>query len=337
MDGIDVALVRSDGVARVITGASSFFPYTGQTQDRIKQALEDAKAIIVRNERPGILSEVEAEITALHGEAVKAFLNEQKLDTSEIDMIGFHGQTVLHRPDEALTIQLGGGDALAKATGIDVVYDMRANDMMYGGQGAPLIPVYHEAIASSLDKEGPVVFVNIGGISNITYVGEEIIAFDTGPGNVLIDQWVQMNAGVPYDDGGIIAAEGFVNNKFADQYLQNAFFEKPLPKSLDRNDFLPPAKGTIGLEDGARSLAYVTATAILKSADHLPETPKLWIISGGGRLNPHIMQDLAELAKETDAEVISSDALGLDGDAMEAQAWGYLAIPKLGGILQSAR
>ncbi len=329
MDGIDAALIHSDGEAKVETGANAFFPYDAKTKDLIKQSLEDAKVLTTREQRVGVMGEVEALITKLHVDAVQSFLSQINKKHSEIDVLGFHGQTVLHRPHEALTVQLGDGKLLAQAIGIDVVYDMRENDMVHGGQGAPLIPIYHQALSHGFKSETPVVFVNIGGISNITYVGEELIAFDTGPGNALIDQWVQANAGVPYDDGGSIAAKGSVDMSLADEYLANAYFAKPLPKSLDRNDFLPPQSGRIGLENGARTLAYVTAAAILKSVDHMPETPKLWVIAGGGRHNPHIMSDLKELAKKQDAQVFRSENFGRDGDAMEAEAWGYLAIRSL--------
>lgn len=333
MDGIDAALVRTDGKTMVERGSMGFYPYAANVQETLKQALLESISLTHRDERTDFLKEAEALITNLHVEAVKAFLAENKLAASDIDVLGFHGQTVLHRPDQALTIQLGDGHALAKATGIDVVYDMRAKDMEHGGQGAPLVPIYHQALAASLPdtlkEKLPVVFVNIGGISNITYIGKELIAFDTGPGNALIDQWVQSEAGIPYDQAGMIAAEGNVSDALVTKYLDSQYFDKPLPKSLDRNDFLPPKSGEINLEDGARSLAYISAAAIIKSIDHLPDPPKLWIICGGGRHNPHIMSDLQKLASETRSEVISAEVAGFDGDAMEAEAWGYLAVRSL--------
>lgn len=333
MDGIDAALVRTDGKTMVERGSMGFYPYAANVQETLKQALLESMSLTHRDERTDFLKEAEALITNLHVEAVKAFLAENKLAASDIDVLGFHGQTVLHRPDQALTIQLGDGHVLAKATGIDVVYDMRAKDMEHGGQGAPLVPIYHQALAASLPdtlkEKLPVVFVNIGGISNITYIGKELIAFDTGPGNALIDQWVQSEAGIPYDQAGMIAAEGNVSDALVTKYLDSQYFDKPLPKSLDRNDFLPPKSGEINLEDGARSLAYISAAAIIKSIDHLPDPPKLWIICGGGRHNPHIMSDLQKLASETRSEVISAEVAGFDGDAMEAEAWGYLAVRSL--------
>ena len=179
----------------------------------------------------------------------------------------------------------------------------------------------------------PMVFVNIGGISNITYVGEsgDPIAFDTGPGNALIDQWVAREGGVPFDADGAIASEGGVVRAVVERYLDNPFFAKSGPKSLDRGDFtLAEAEG-LELADGARTLAAVSAEAILKSVEHLPLAPKLWIVGGGGRKNPHIVEDLREGAKKAGAEVILAEDAGLRGDFIEAEAWAYLAVRSLKG------
>jgi len=336
MDGIDVALLRTDGESVVERGAMQFFPYSLQVQSLLGDALEDAKKIGSRTDRPGCLEQAEERITQLHVEAVRAFLTHQNLEAHEIDLLGFHGQTVLHRPDEALTVQLGNGPLLAKETGIDTIHDMRANDMVHKGQGAPLVPVYHQALAAALPAHykhlAPIAFVNIGGISNITCIGKELAAFDTGPGNALIDQWVQSQAGIPFDQGGMIAAEGTVQYSLVNTYLDNPYFEKPLPKSLDRNDFIPPAANEASVEDGARSLAYVSAAAILKSVEHLPQAPRLWIICGGGRHNPYIMKDLTALAKDQQMLVIAAEEVGLDGDAMEAECWAYLAVRSIKGL-----
>jgi len=336
LDGIDVALLRTDGEAAVERGPSMGRSYDAAFRRRLQGALETAKAIGERGERPGDLDEIERELTLRHAEAVRTFLAENDLRPDDIDVIGFHGQTVLHRPNQGLTVQLGDGDLLARETGIDVVYDMRANDMAHGGQGAPLIPAYHAALAAGLSRAGgeAVVFVNIGGISNITFVGSgsEIVAYDSGPGNTLIDQWVEAHAGIPYDQGGMIASEGRVDAGLAERYLGHAFFTDKVRRSLDRNDFRPPEGVEASLEDGARTLAHVTAAAILRSARHLPERPKLYVVCGGGRLNPVIMDDLAALAGPEGAEVVAAEVVDLDGDSMEAEAWAYLAVRSLRGL-----
>ncbi len=335
MDGIDIALLRTDGEKLVERGPGASFPYDADFRTRLKQALEIAKSIRTRDQRPGQLRDIERELTLRHADAVKNFLNNNKILSDEIDVMGFHGQTVLHRPDTALTVQIGDGQALAYKTGIDVVYDMRANDMAHGGQGAPLVPVYHAALAHHVQESHfPVVFVNIGGISNLTYIGVDgvILAFDSGPGNTLIDQWVEAHAGIPFDQGGMIASEGRVLEDVATRYLSQPFFTDPVRRSLDRNDFQPPAGADASLEDGARTLAYVAAAAILKSARHFPKPARTYVISGGGRLNRMIMQDLDRLAAEDGGHVMAAEALDLDGDAMEAEAWAYLAVRALKGL-----
>ncbi|MBW9115002.1 anhydro-N-acetylmuramic acid kinase [Rhizobium cauense] len=335
MDGIDVALLRTDGRAVVERGPFLGVPYEPAFRDRLKLALEQAKVITQRDQRPGDLASIERELTLRHAIAVREFLAANALDISSIDVIGFHGQTVLHRPDAALTVQIGDGALLARETGIPVAYDLRANDMVHGGQGAPLVPVYHAALAANVtDATLPVCFVNIGGISNLTYIGADgvIVGYDSGPGNTLIDQWVETHAGVPFDQGGMIASEGRVIGDLADRYLNSPFFSAEKRRSLDRNDFPPPSGADAELADGARTLAYVAAASIIKSASHLPVTPTLYVVCGGGRLNRVLMQDLADLAGNHRARVISAEEAGFNGDSMEAEAWAYLAVRSLDGL-----
>ncbi|MFU0503545.1 anhydro-N-acetylmuramic acid kinase [Pseudaminobacter sp. NGMCC 1.201702] len=339
MDGIDIAMLRTDGIAAVEAGPSLFVPYDAAFARRIEMALEAAKDIRRRQDRPGDLAALERDITLRHARAVKEFLHSPAVGKwGSPEVIGFHGQTVLHRPLVGLTVQLGEGALLARELKLPVVYDMRANDMVHGGQGAPLVPAYHAALAAALPErfagKFPVVFVNIGGISNITYVPAEgdPIAFDTGPGNTLIDQFVSREGGVPYDADGAIASEGRIVSVVVERYLQAPFLAKSGPKSLDRNDFtLAPVQG-LELADGARTLAAVSAGAILKSAEHLPQPPKLWIVCGGGRKNPHIVGDLRAGAQKTGAEVIVAEDAGLNGDSTEAEAWAYLAVRSLKGL-----
>jgi anhydro-N-acetylmuramic acid kinase len=338
MDGIDVALIDTDGERISTRGPSAEYPYDAAFKRRIASALEEAKQISRRNERPGALLALEREITERHADAVLRFMLENGISTGSVDVIGFHGQTILHRPLIGLTVQLGDGALLARQCGIPVIYDMRANDMAHGGQGAPLVPAYHAALAAGLDpqisKGRPVCFVNIGGISNITYVRQDHppIAFDTGPGNALIDQWVERHAGIPFDDGGRIAAEGGIHAELVDAYLSDPFFKQKPPKSLDRNDFDLDLVEGLELSDGARTLARVTAEAIMAAARHLPAVPGLWIICGGGRRNAAIMSDLADLAAHQAARVVSAEECGLNGGSMEAEAWAYLAVRSVKGL-----
>lgn len=336
MDGIDLAVLSTDGDAIVRRGPSLFVPYEAAFRRRIEDGLVEAKAIRERSERPGSLASLERDITLRHAEAVARFAGSLKMLRPEL--IGFHGQTVLHRPQVGLTVQIGDGPLLADRTGLPVVYDMRAADMVAGGQGAPLVPAYHAALARSLPAglagRWPIAFVNIGGISNVTFVDPDAdpVAFDSGPGNALIDQWVTREGGVPFDADGAIASEGGVVRSVVETYLANPFFERAGPKSLDRGDFSLDLAEGLDLADGARTLAAVSAQAILKSAEGKAAFPKLWIVCGGGRKNPHILSDLRAGAEARGSSVILAEDAGLDGDAMEAEAWAYLAVRSLAGL-----
>lgn len=338
MDGIDVAALRTDGGTAVERGPAKLISFDPGFRRTLEDALSIATSARDSKDRPGKLSEIERQITLRHVEAVRQFLAEIPPAWQKPDLIGFHGQTVLHRPQAGVSIQLGDGRLLARETGTPVVFDMRADDLRQGGQGAPLAPAYHAALAAGLKATGvhdyPMVFVNIGGISNITYVDGtgDPIAFDSGPGNALIDQWVNDLAGIPFDSEGAIASEGVVSMPVVADYLDSPFFSEPAPKSLDRNDFgLELAKG-LELSDGARTLARVSAEAILRAADMMPEPPKLWVVCGGGRKNACVMADLKAGAEQVKGKVVAAEEVGIDGDTVEAEAWAYLAVRARRGL-----
>ena len=333
MDGIDVALLRTDGESRVERGPFLFVPYPPLLRRRIEVGLDDATRIAGRTDRPGDLGALEVEITDRHASAVEAFLAANGMGSREIDLVGFHGQTVLHRPDEGLTVQIGDAGRLARALGVRIVADIRQLDVEAGGQGAPLVPVYHRALAAShpeLRERGCVAFLNIGGISNVTLVGGTLTALDTGPGNALIDQWMQREAGLPYDDGGRIAGEGRIDGAVVAAMLDRPFFAQSGPKSLDRNDFVLPADWRPELSDGARTLARLTAEAVARHLPLLPERPDVWVVSGGGARNAVIMDDLRDLLAP--ARVTTANELGFSDEAMEAEAWAYLAVRVAKGL-----
>lgn len=328
LDGIDVALLRSDGQEHLQCGPFSSIVYDDAFRNQLKQALLDAKTITQRNDRPNQLATLERELTERHADAIHQFVLQHHLNISDIDLIGFHGQTVLHRPEAALTVQLGDGQLLSQLTGVPVVYDMRANDMVHGGQGAPLAPAYHRALVANMDfATNGVAIVNIGGISNITAImpNEELYAFDCGPGNLLIDQWVEAHTGQKYDDGGQIGLRGKVNTTIATEYIENIQKLMSDGRSLDRLDFPTLNKAQTSLQDGARTLAYVTSQLIANSSHRLLREPKLWILCGGGRLNKAIILEL-ENALSSDCSVTTAEEAQFSGDAVEAQAWAYLAI-----------
>lgn len=331
MDGIDVALLRTDGHDLVERGPFLSVPYPASLRRRIEAALEVAAEIEDRTARPDPLAALEQELTDRHAAAVEQFLAMHDRKTASIDLVGAHGQTVVHRPERGLTVQLLDAGRLARALGLRIVADIRQGDVELGGQGAPLVPVYLRALAKTLAVDAPLAFVNVGGISNVTYVdGETLIAFDCGPGNALLDQWVSRMAGVPFDQDGRIASEGAVERGFVANALRSSFFSAPPPKSLDRNDFKVPDSWAIDLADGARTLTRLTAEAIAASKEHLPVEPRTWVVSGGGARNSTLMGELRDVLGP--ADVRTADAYGLDGDALEAEAWAYLAVRVARGL-----
>jgi anhydro-N-acetylmuramic acid kinase len=324
MDGIDVALLDTDGDRELRHGPTASFAYPPEIKAKLRAALREAKELQERNLRPGSLGDVERALTELNAEAVDRFLRANGVDRGQIDLIGYHGQTVLHDAPRGLTVQLGDGRLLAECTGVDVIFDMRAADVAAGGQGAPLVPVYHRALAAQV-PDLPAAFLNIGGVANVTWIGAggRMLAFDTGPGNALIDDWVLARTGAPHDADGALAATGRVDEEVLQVLLTNNYFGLRPPKSLDRNDFSSSPAEALSTEDGAATLTAFTAAAIGKSREHMPEEPRLWIVCGGGRKNKALMSMIAERVENA---VVPAEALGLDGDFIEAAAWAYLAV-----------
>ena len=334
LDGIDIALVDTDGERLDGLGPTGYRPYTQAERALLREALAAAVPLSDRNARPGVLADAERLVTDTHAEMVAAFLSSHGLAASDIDIVGFHGQTVLHRPTQKLTVQIGDGRALAARLAIPVAFDFRAADVAAGGEGAPLVGIYHQALATTIDRPRPLVVVNIGGIANVTYLaaGEAPLACDTGPGNALIDDFLHAHGGPSFDEGGMLAARGQVDEAFVQRILAYPFFAARPPKSLDRNDFALASIGLpeLSLEDGAATLAALTARAIAAIVPHLPQMPACWIIAGGGARNRTILRMLAEAVAP--ARVETADALGWSTDALEAQAFAYLAVRTLKGL-----
>ena len=345
LDGIDVAFIETDGDGVLVRGPAETFPYDASMRKLLVRAMADAKAVTACDARPGCLAEAEREVTERHITAVGDFIARHQIDRASIDVIGFPGQTVLHRPNEQLTLQLGLGARLAEKTGLPVVFDLRAADVAAGGQGAPLVPVYHQALVAKLAQR-PVAVVNIGGVANVTWIGRDgigrdgigrnghgreprLIAFDTGPGNALLDDWMMKRAGIAYDEDGRTSGAGRVHEDVVHFYLSHAFFAAAPPKSLDRNAYFSDLIDGLSLEDGAATLAALTASAIVRAREHMPEEPELWIICGGGRRNRTMM---SLIAGRVQCAVVPAEAVGLDGDSIEAEAWAYLAVRSLKGL-----
>lgn len=332
MDGIDAACIETDGQATLIRGPSASYPYDAAFRARLAEALADARGLADRTARPGCLAAVEAALTARHGEAVETFRTSHAV--GHVDVIGFHGHTVWHEPSVGsptrATVQIGDGRELARRTGIDVVHDLRAADFAAGGQGAPLAPIYHRAMVARL-PERPVAVINIGGVANVTWIGRrgDLIAFDTGPGNALLDDWALRHTGVPRDADGGLAAAGRVDEKALRDLLTHAYFGAVPPKTLDRNAFSASAVARLSPADGAATLTAFTAAAIAKAREQFPEQPLMWIVCGGGRRNPTLMK---MLAGRVESAVAPAEAIRCDGDTVEAEAWAYLAVRSLAGL-----
>lgn len=331
LDGVDVAWLRTDGEQIESFGPTGYRPYSAEERAVLRAALDAAPRIVQREERPAEVAAAEDLVTRAHAEAVESFLAAHGIDRSTVDVVGFHGQTVLHRPHDRLTVQIGDGAVLAKVLRLPVVYDLRAADVAAGGQGAPLVPVYHRALARLADCAMPACIVNIGGVANITYIDDDaLIACDTGPGNALLDDYLLRHTGQAMDRDGQIAAQGEPDSDWIAQALEHPFFDMPAPKSLDRNHFASFTVEGMALEDGAATLTAFTAASIAGIVDQLPNHPANWVVVGGGANNPTLMQMLSE--RLAPIPVITGHDLGWQGDAIEAQAFAYLAVRSLEGL-----
>jgi anhydro-N-acetylmuramic acid kinase len=319
LDGIDIAALSTDGEHEAVPGPAETFPYPAEFREALRGVLGGAGP---RDE----IAAVEAELTRLHADAVSRF--RERFPQVAIDLIGFHGHTILHRPAQRRTWQIGDGALLARLTGTEIVGDFRSADVAAGGQGAPLVPLYHAALAAGLAK--PVAVLNLGGVGNVTWIGDgadQILAFDTGPGNALIDDWVRLHTGRPADFDGALAVAGCASEAHVARFLEHSFFARRPPKSLDRDDFRDATSMGLSVEDGAATLTEMTAASVAAALRHFPAPPREWLVCGGGRRNPAIMAALARRLGGVPVRPV--EAAGWDGDALEAQAFAYLAVRSL--------
>jgi len=329
LDGIDAALIETDGAHHVRPIAFRGEPYS----DRAREQLRAAAKLALVCERPrqefDILTASEM-LTRSHILAVRKLLTDARVAPADVRVIGFHGQTIAHRPERGWTWQIGDGAAMAAALRIEVVDDFRSADVAAGGQGAPLLPVYHSALVSGMEK--PVAVLNVGGVSNLTWMGEgpdDLVAFDTGPGNALIDDWMLETTGRRYDEGGAFAATGRIDEAVLAAMLDNPWFAAPPPKSLDRADFtVEPVRG-LAPADGAVTLTAFTAISISYGLRLLPARPKRLIVAGGGRHNGVLM---AMLKAACGIAPEPMEAIGWNGDATEAEGFAYMAVRALAGL-----
>jgi anhydro-N-acetylmuramic acid kinase len=316
LDGIDAAMIRTDGHNFVEPVQAISIAYEDDVRARLRGCLGR------REDHDGHVSLSENKMTEAHAAAVQWLLSKTDKNPQDVDLIGFHGHTIFHDPDNRFTWQIGKGAMLARLTGIDVINDFRTNDVLAGGQGAPFLPLYHQALLSQ--QSGPVVILNLGGVGNVTYIdGDTIIAFDTGPANALIDDFVRLKSDRQFDENGLLAANGALDEALLAQYLDHPYFTAQPPKSLDRDEWNIDLVRGLALADGAATLAAFTVAAVEKAFGHFPKKPTSCYVTGGGRHNTHMMR---LLASKLGVEAEPVEALGWDGDSLEAQGFGYLAV-----------
>jgi anhydro-N-acetylmuramic acid kinase len=325
MDGIDIALIRTDGSTVERMGPGRTVPYPVELHHELLDFLSDP----ARAEHDPLVA-LEGRVTDAFTAGIAQFMQAEGLERTDIDLIGLHGQTVYHRPERRFTRQLGFGQRMADALSIDVVDGFRLADVAAGGHGAPFAPLYHAALARDLPQ--PLMVLNLGGVGNVTYLdGDRIVAFDTGPASALIDDLVARRFGLAYDDGGQIARRGTVSQAVLEALMANPFFAQAAPKSLDRNDFHARAKivESLGDDDAVATLTAFTIAATTAALRHVPGRPLRWLVTGGGRHNLSFMQGLSE---QLGVPVEPVEAVGWNGDLMEAQCFGYLAVRSCLGL-----
>jgi len=326
LDGVDAALIETDGEGIVRPGPGLTLAYDADTRALLRAALETARGLGRNDPVPASILAAQTRLTEIHAQAVQVLVAQ----AGPAELIGFHGQTILHRPEQGWTWQIGDGALLARLTGTDVINDFRSADVAAGGQGAPLMPLYHAALASGSALPKPLVVVNIGGVGNVTYIdGDMALAFDTGPGNAPIDDWMQRHTGKTVDTGGALARTGLINPQALVQMLANPWFDRTPPKSLDRMDFGMDAVEGLSAADGAATLTAFTAASLDRAAEHFPGRPRSWIICGGGRHNDFLMD---QLLLRLSGNVLKAEGARWDGDALEAEGFAYLAMRSLRGL-----
>lgn len=342
LDGLDAAILETDGETAIVPGPGECAPFDPELRNLLEQAVAAARQWRFEGPEPAVFAEAEDALTRAHADAAFRLLDAAKLSPADIDVIGFHGQTVLHRapvsrPNSSgkmagATRQLGDGGLLALLTGIDVVNDFRTADVAAGGHGAPLAALYHAALLQRDGCAPPCAALNLGGVANLTLVDEEgrATAFDCGPASGPIDQFVRAHGGGMMDRDGVLAANGRADAARLDRLMQNPFFDAPPPKSLDRYEFTHELAEGLSLEDGAATLTELAAAAVARGLKWAGSTPSQLIVSGGGRRNRALMAAIARRCAPTN--VLSAEMAGWRGDLLEAELFAWLAVRHLRGL-----
>ncbi|GGH19634.1 anhydro-N-acetylmuramic acid kinase [Cribrihabitans marinus] len=324
LDGVDAAVVETDGDVITGFGKTAYRPYPEAERAILRAALG-------RWQGPAV-AEASRVVTEAHAQVLAGF--------EGVDLVGFHGQTLAHDPRNRGTLQVGDGSALAQGLGVPVVWDFRSDDVAMGGEGAPLAPFFHHACARWIGADAPLAFLNLGGVGNLTYVDSSfdrpeaegaLLAFDTGPANAPINDLMLERLGLPMDEGGALALRGKVETGALELFLDEPYFTRIPPKSLDRNDFaeMIGLVSELGDADAVATLTAMIAAAVAQGMAHCPSQPDRVLVTGGGRMNPVLME---MLRVSLDCPVEPVESVGLDGDMLEAQAFAYLAVRVARGL-----
>lgn len=333
MDGIDAAMIYTDGETVDRLGPSLTVSYSPEIRAQIKECLAIAAKTHDRSNPPEEIRLLERQLTDMHYKAVEELLSLTHLEHNQIDVIGFHGHTVTHRPDKGWSWQIGDGGRLAGRSDIKVVNDFRSNDLAHGGEGAPLVPIYHRALLKRERRHNTVAIINLGGVGNVTWIDfsddEEnpaILAFDTGPANAILDDWAEVHTGIPCDKDGALAARGIAHTEVISQLMNSPYFDEVPPKSLDRDDFNVQSARGLSAEDGAATLTDFVVESVVAAQSHFPKPVEAWYVCGGGCHNKTLMR---RLRAHTSVMIDPVEVLGWRGDALEAEAFAFLAVRRL--------
>ena len=330
---VDLALLQTDGHRVTSFGPWTLSPYAPTVTALIAEATQAALAWNFEGPEPAIFQTAEHALTQGHATAIQAFLTAQGIPPAQVTILGFHGQTVLHRPPRpgipGRTRQLGDGPLLARLTGIATAYDFRTKDVAAGGQGAPLAAAYHAALLDGPTVPPHAAVLNLGGVANISArTPHGMVAFDTGPANAPLNDWAARHTGTPMDRDGALARAGHVDEPRLAQLLKHPHFAAPYPKSLDRSAFQASMADGLTPANGAATLTAFTAATVGRGLDLLPQRPRYLVVCGGGRRNPAMMEALQSRAQVTP---LQAEAMGWRGDAIEAECFAFLAVRVLQG------
>lgn len=336
LDGhVDVALLRTDGERVEEFGPYDLVPYPQEIRGLLEEAVDAARKWNFEGPEPAVFARAEKALTEAQADAVAQLAGKADMDLTEIAAVGFHGQTVLHRAptksERGRTRQLGDGQLMADRLGVPVVFDLRSADVKAGGQGAPLCATYHAELLERIGAGPEAAVLNLGGVANLSWKGADgrLVAFDTGPANAPINDWVKSLGLGEMDRGGELAGAGKVDEERLAELLIHPYLSAPFPKSLDRYDFTEEMAKGLPPEDGAALLTAFTASAVGKALDLLPQRPVRLVVSGGGRRNPVLME---EIAKRAGVTVEDADKHGWRGDAVEAECFAFLAARRVADL-----